>query len=249
MKAVVLAAGKGTRMGYLTVDRPKPMIEIGKRRILEHILFAIRDTGIREFIIVTGYFANLIEDHFGDGRRFGMEMTYVRQAKIDGTGSALHLTKDFVGNEVFFMSFGDIITSIENYPRVIEAYRARPCSALLTLANVEDPCHGAAVYVDADFRVQKIIEKPVRGTSTTNWNNAGIFVFDPIIFEYTAKLTPSPRGEYELTQAIHQMLVDGKEVYGFPLSGHWGDIGTPEDIERITPLLDRPTGFSPPGAD
>jgi len=248
MKAVVLAAGKGTRMGHLTVDRAKPMIEIGKRRILEHILFAIRDSGIREFIVVTGYFANLIEDHFGDGREFGMEMTYVRQEKIDGTGNALHLTRDLVGNETFFMSFGDIITSIENYPRLIETYRQRPCPALLTLADVEDPCNGAAVYVDADHRVQRIIEKPVRGTSTTDWNNAGIFIFDPVIFEYTAKLTPSPRGEYELTQAIHHILADGKEVFGFPLSGHWGDIGTPEDVERIMRVLDQPTDFTSPEA-
>ncbi|MFH1742128.1 MAG: nucleotidyltransferase family protein [bacterium] len=238
MKAVILAAGKGTRMRHLTADQPKPMVEVGKRRILEHILFTIRDSGIREFVVVTGYFANLIEDHFGDGGKFDMRITYVRQEKIDGTGNALHLTRDIVGNESFFMSFGDIITSIENYPHIIETYRRHPCTALLTLAEVDDPHQGAAVYVDESGRVTKIVEKPAKGTSTTSWNNAGIFVFDPIVFQYTAALTPSPRGEYELTQAIHRMLEEGREVRGFPLTGYWGDMGTPEDVEHMTKLLE-----------
>lgn len=238
MKAVILAAGKGTRMRHLTTDRPKPMIEIGKKRILERILLSIRDTGIHEFIVVTGYFANLIEDHFGDGRRFDMQISYVRQEKIDGTGSALHLTRDLVGNEVFFMSFGDIITSIENYPRLIEAYRERPCAALLSLAEVDDPCEGAAVYVDDEYRITRIVEKPPRGTSTTRWNNAGVFVFDPVIFRFTANLTPSPRGEYELPEAIQLMLDEGMELRGFPLAGYWGDIGTPEDVDSFTKMLE-----------
>ncbi len=239
MKAVILAAGKGTRMRHLTDDQPKPMVEVGKQRILERILFSIRDSGIHEFIVVTGYFANLIEDHFGDGREFDMEMTYIRQEKIDGTGTALHCTRDAVGDEPFFMSFGDIITSIENYPKLIETYRAKPCPALVSLAEVDDPYRGAAVYVDKDYRITEIIEKPEKGTSTTHWNNAGVFVFEPIIFEYTANLTLSPRGEYELPEALHNMLSDGLEVRGFPLEGLWGDIGTPEDVEQMTALLDR----------
>lgn len=225
-------------MRHLTDDQPKPMVELGKQRILERIIFSIRDSGIREFVVVTGYYANLIEDHFGDGRKFDMEMAYVRQEKIDGTGSALHLTRDVVGNETFFMSFGDIITSIENYPRLIEDYRRQPCAALISLVEVEDPYRGAAVYVDEDYKITKIIEKPEKGTSTTQWNNAGIFVFDPLIFDYTANLTLSPRGEYELPEAFQNMLEDGLEVRGFPLKGLWGDIGTPEDVEQMTSLLE-----------
>lgn len=237
MKAVILAAGKGTRMRHLTANQPKPMLEVGKQRILERILFSIRDSGILQFIIVTGYFANLIEDHFGDGRKFNMEMTYIRQEKIDGTGSALHLSRNLVGGETFFMSFGDVITSVENYPRLIDAYRQRPCPALLTLAEVDDPHLGAAVYVDDDYQVTEIIEKPAYGTSTTPWNNAGIFVFDPVIFEYTANLTLSPRGEYEVTEAFPRMIEEGHELRGFPLTGYWGDMGTPEDVEHMRKLL------------
>ncbi|HNT37095.1 MAG TPA: sugar phosphate nucleotidyltransferase, partial [bacterium] len=104
MKAVILAAGKGTRMKYLTADKPKPMVDVGKELILERILGTIRDAGICDFIVVTGYFGNIIEEHFKDGRDFGMNIRYVRQEVQDGTGSALHLTRDAVGDEPFYMS-------------------------------------------------------------------------------------------------------------------------------------------------
>ncbi|MDP7163096.1 MAG: nucleotidyltransferase family protein, partial [Phycisphaerae bacterium] len=109
--AIILAAGKGTRMKHLTKDKPKPLVEVGKSNILEHILFAIRDAGIRDFVVVTGYFANLIEDHFGNGAKFDMNIEYVRQKELDGTGSALRICREAAGNEPFFMSFGDIMTS------------------------------------------------------------------------------------------------------------------------------------------
>ncbi len=237
MKAVILAAGRGTRMRHLTENQPKPMIDVGKQSILESILLAIRDAGVRDFVVVTGYFANLIEDHFGDGAAFGMRIEYVRQAVQDGTGSALHLVRDAVGDEDFFMSFGDIMTSLDNYPRMIRGFEETPGDMALSLKWVDDPSKGAAVYVDGMGRVSKIVEKPEPGTSTSHWNNAGLFVFTPVIFDYTAKLTKSARGEYELTEAIGRMVDDGLVVRAIELAGVWGDMGTPEDVEAMTRLL------------
>jgi len=239
MKAVILAAGKGTRMKHLTEDRPKPMVEIGKDFILQRVLEAIRDAGIKDFVVVTGYFANLIEEHFGDGNSFGMNVQYVKQEVQDGTGSAVHLTRDAVGDEPFYMSFGDIIVSTQNYANLVQFYRDDPCDILLTVNHVEDPYRGAAVYVDDDWNVTKIIEKPPQGTSETNWNNAGIFIFSAKIYEYTANLTKSQRGEYELTEAIYRMLDDGLRIKAFPIEGFWGDIGTPEDVQKMTGLLEK----------
>jgi len=237
MKAVILAAGKGTRMRHLTENQPKPMVDVGKQSILQSILLAIRDAGIREFVVVTGYFANLIEDHFGDGSGYDMKIDYVRQETQDGTGSALHLAREAVGGEEFFMSFGDIMTSLENYPKMIHGWGDAPGDMALSLKWVEDPSRGAAVYVDDSGRVQKIIEKPPPGTSTSHWNNAGLFVFAPVIFDYTANLTKSARGEYELTEAIGRMVGDGLVVRGIELSGVWGDMGTPEDVAWMTEVL------------
>ena len=237
MKAVILAAGKGTRMRGLAADRPKHMLEVGKRRLLEHVVLAIARGGVREFVVVTGHFANLIEEHFGDGARLGLRFRYVRQERQDGTGSAAHLAREEIGEEPFLLALGDILVSPENYPELIGSFEESPCDALLSLVRVDDPWRGAAVYVEAGMRVTEIVEKPPQGASATPWNNAGLFIFAPALFRYTAGLTLSPRGEYELTSAIAAMIADGRQVRGFPLRGFWGDMGTPEDLGRFEALL------------
>ena len=171
------------------------------------------------------------------GSRLGLRFRYLRQEQQDGTGSAVHLARDEVGDEPFLLALGDILVSPENYPRLLASFEERPCEAILSLVRVGDPCRGAAVYVDDGMRLTRIVEKPPPGTSTTPWNNAGVFVFSPIIFDYTARLTPSLRGEYELPQAIMQMIADGRELRGFPLTGFWGDMGTPEDLARFEAVL------------
>lgn len=235
--AVILAAGKGTRMKHLTADRPKPMIEIGKRHMLERILVGMREAGIARFVVVTGYHANLIEDTFGDGSRLGIRMDYVRQEQQTGTASALLLCRPHLPDGPFLMSWGDILIEPHNYGRLIAAYLARPCDALLFVNPVDDPYRGAAVYLRDDGAVERIVEKPPQGTSTTQWNNAGVFILAPVAVEYAAQLKPSPRGEYELPEAIRQMIEDGRNVRAMPLEGYWGDVGTPEDVARMEQIL------------
>ena len=237
MKAVILAAGKGTRMHELTSGRPKPMLEVGKSRIVEHVLTALRGAGIREFIIVTGYFANIIEEFFADGSRLGITISYLRQDTMDGTASALHLARGAAGDGPFLMAYSDIITEPAHYPRLVKEYTDHPCHALLSLTWTDDPHRGAAVVVDGDNRIERIVEKPPPGAGISNWNNAGLYVFDPCIFDYTGRLQLSPRGEYELPDAITMMLEAKLDVRGFPLSGYWGDMGTPEDIVAMNRML------------
>ena len=157
------------------------MLEIGKQRILEQIVLSIRNTGIHNFIVVTGYFANLIEDHFQEGTDHGIHVQYIRQPVQDGTGGALKLTREAVGDEPFFMCFGDIITSIDNYSRIIDGYKQDEPDVVLAVNYMDDPCNGAAVHFDEETRwIHKIIEKPPKGESESNWNNAGLFVFEPL---------------------------------------------------------------------
>ncbi|RKZ02289.1 MAG: nucleotidyltransferase family protein [Candidatus Hydrothermota bacterium] len=238
MKGVILAAGKGTRMREFTRNRPKPMLKVAKRSILEHIFDALKATGIHELIVVTGRFANIIENHFGDGSRFGFKITYVRQKVIDGTGSATLLTEPFVSDSPFFLTYGDIITWPQNYPKFLEFYRNRPCKAQLAVYEVDDPWRGAAVYVDGDGKVIDIVEKPPKGSSKSKLNNAGLYVFDPIIFKYLKQIGKSPRGEYELTDAIRLMIQDGHDVRAVRLEGYWGDMATPEDVMAMTRYLE-----------
>lgn len=240
MKAVILAAGRGTRMRHLTDNQPKPMIDIGKELILEKIVYSIRDAGITEFIVVTGYHANIIENFFGNGHSFGIQMKYVRQEVLDGTAGAVRITSDCLNDEPFLLSFGDIITNPINYSRVIETYHQNPVDALLSVNEIDDPYKGAAVYFDPETkRISQIIEKPPKGSSTTNWNNSGLFVFTPCLFDYIEQIELSPRGEYELPDAIRLMIEDQKSVMAMPLKGFWGDLGTPEDVQRLRSLIDQ----------
>ncbi|HVN83408.1 MAG TPA: nucleotidyltransferase family protein [Candidatus Binatia bacterium] len=232
MQAVLLAAGRGTRMGALTATCPKPLLTVAERPIIEHIIAGFADAGVREFVIVTGYRGAQIEAALADGARLGVHIVYRQQEHALGTARALLLARDVIAPVPFALSWGDILVQPDLYPTLVARFHARPCDALLALNDTDDPRAGAAVYVERDRRVTRIVEKPPPGTSTTRWNNAGVFVFDPIIFDYAARVQPSPRGEYELPQAIAAMVSDGRPVFSVPIDGYWSDVGTPEDLHR-----------------
>ncbi|MEN6372898.1 MAG: nucleotidyltransferase family protein [Armatimonadota bacterium] len=237
--AVILAAGKGSRMKSLTLSTPKHMLSVAGKPMLEHVITRLKDAGIGRFVIVTGYLGHIIEDYFSDGSKLGVNISYVHQPEPNGTGSAVHSTVEAVGSEPFIATFGDILASTDTYLSLISDFGASPCDALLALNWVDDPSAGAAVYLDESSQVEKIVEKPPVGQSSTNWNQAGIFVFSPTVFEYTGKLVPSPRGEYELTDAVASMLADGRFVRGHRMSGIWCDVGRPEDIGHAAELLEK----------
>lgn len=237
MRAVLLAAGRGTRMGELTRATPKPLLPLAGKPILAHIVDGMIAAGIREFVIVTGYLGEQIEAAFGDGSDRGVAITYRRQERTDGTAGALLLARDLLGEAPFMLSWGDILVEPALYSGMVQRFAAAPCDVLLSVNPVDDPWRGAAVYVDGDGRVERIIEKPPRGSSSTGWNNAGVFVFSPLILDYAARLEPSPRGEYELPQAIARMLDDGREVRAIPVGALWSDVGTPEDLRAVDALL------------
>ncbi len=238
MKAVILAAGKGTRMKELTKDIPKPMALIHGKPMLDHIIGFISGAGVREFGIVVGYKQSVVQEYFGDGSRHGVRITYIEQTEQNGTGAALHFAAEFAGGEPFFFSFGDVVTPASNYPGMIGYYLDNHCDVLLGLNTVDDPYRGAAVYIDDDKTIIRMVEKPPQGTSTTNLNNAGLMILPGDVFTYTGRLTLSPRGEYELTDIFGMMRDNGRRLKGYVLSGYWKDVGTPLDLESAQTLLD-----------
>lgn len=229
--AVILAAGRGTRMGALTAQRPKPLLSVGGRPLIEHILLGFRAAGIERAVVVTGYRGEQIEAALGDGAHLGMAIAYARQEEANGTARALLQVQPHLRDETFALSWGDVVVDSSFYREMVGAFAAT-FEVQLAVNEVDDPWRGAAVYVGADWRVTRLEEKPPRGTASTRWNNAGIFTFRPSIFRYAAGLAASARGEYELPQAIARMIEDGCEVRAVPIRGFWADVGTPEDLER-----------------
>jgi len=229
---VVLAAGRGKRMMPLTANCPKPLIPVAGVPILERILKGLRGAGIEEAIIVHGYLKEMIEDYFGDGARVEMRLRYRAQDPPNGTAGALLQVEDLCSNEPFVLHWGDILISPSNYPEVLADYAAFNPAVVEGLNWMDDPAAGAAVYRDGN-RVTKIIEKPAPGTSTTNWNNAGVFALSPQVWPYVHRVTPSPRGELEFTDVLHMMVAAGEYILGHELTGLWSDVGTPQTVEEL----------------
>ncbi len=230
-KAVLLAAGKGTRMLGLTADLPKPMLLVRGKPILGHIIEGMRAAGITQVLIVVGYRADVVCEHFGDGSSFGVAIQYITQLVQDGTGRVVELAREFVGGEPFLLSYGDILIEPENYHRLVHLGDA---AGLVTVKyNPSEVAQGGAVFVNERFELIDLREKPKPGEPTSPWYNAGIYAFQPSIFGFTAKLEKSPRGEYELTDAIRDLAQSGSKVQVIELNGSWADVRDPEVLANL----------------
>ncbi len=236
--ALVLAAGRGSRMKNLTDTLPKHMLPVAGKPLLERLITGLRNAGLTRLIIITGYLHEVIEDYFKDGSDLGVNITYIHQPVLNGTGSAVRLAEAAISTEPFLLTFGDILAGSETYLSLVRDYEDNPCDVLMALNWVDDPYTGAAVYLDDTDRVVKVVEKPEIGQSDTNWNQSGIFIFSPIIFDYTSRLNLSQRREYELTEAVNLMLKDGRSIRGHRMFGAWCDVGRPEDIRKARELLE-----------
>lgn len=227
-------------MGAATDSTPKPLLEVAGKPLIEHILGGLARARLRRVVIVTGHLGEQIEVRLGNGNRFGFdEIVYRQQTRLDGTARALLLAEADVGGESFLLSWGDILVPPGFYSGFVDCFDASPCAAQLAVNEVDDPWRGAAVYVGADDRVERVVEKPPRGTATTRWNNAGILALSPVVFEYARRLERSERGEFELPQAIARMVAGGLQVRAYPIRGFWSDVGTTDDLERVHQLVAR----------
>jgi dTDP-glucose pyrophosphorylase len=245
MKAVILAAGKGTRMKELTNERPKPMLFVHGKPIIQHILEGLKNAGISEIFIVTGYKAEIIEDYFKDGSSLGLKICYGRQTVQDGTGHAPLVARDFVGNDPFLLTYGDILVKPTTYSEIIKKFYSSIYSGLITVTRGEDFTKGGLIIFDNNFILKDLIEKPspeqVQQLLNTGllqkdqpcWYNAGIYIFKPIIYKFIDQIQKSPRGEYELTDAILVMAKAGYRITGFEIQGRWVDVRDPVVLSKL----------------
>ena len=230
-KAVILAAGRGTRMRELTADLPKPMIDVRGKPVLQWIVEGLRDAGVRKFLIIVGYRADAVQSFFGDGSRFKIDIEYATQVRQDGTGRVVDLARDFVNDSPFVLAYGDILVDAANYKSIVDL--AGEVEALISVTRGEDVSKGGAVFLNDKMELVDLREKPKPGEATSPWYNAGLYAFRPNIFDFTAKLKPSPRGEFELTDAIRELAQSGKKIQAIQLTGEWADVRDPEILARL----------------
>ncbi|HLX96114.1 MAG TPA: nucleotidyltransferase family protein [Verrucomicrobiae bacterium] len=245
MKAVILAAGKGTRMRELTHELPKPMLRVQGKPILEHIVTGILAAGVRDIFIVTGWRADVVEKHFGDGAKWGARMAFGRQLVQDGTGKAPELARAFVGDSPFLLTYGDILVPPETYLQVVQRFREGDFAGVITVTRGEDVTKGGLNFFDEQFCLKRLVEKPSPEQveqlrrdgwlkpGAPAWYNAGIYLFRPALFDFTGRLHKSPRGEYELTDAISAIVADGQRLAGLEIPGRWVDVRDPETLARL----------------
>jgi dTDP-glucose pyrophosphorylase len=230
-RAVLLAAGRGTRMREMTAELPKPMLEVRGKPVLQHIVEGLRDAGVGNVLIIVGYRADAVQNFFGDGSRYKIGIQYATQTVQDGTGRVIELARNFVGLAPFVLGYGDILVAPENYKSIVDL--AEDVEAVVSVTRGEDVTKGGAVFLNDQMDVVDLREKSKPGEATSPWYNAGLYSFRPSIFDFTAKLKPSPRGEYELTDAIREIAQSGKKVRALKLTGVWADVRDPDILARL----------------
>jgi UDP-N-acetylglucosamine diphosphorylase / glucose-1-phosphate thymidylyltransferase / UDP-N-acetylgalactosamine diphosphorylase / glucosamine-1-phosphate N-acetyltransferase / galactosamine-1-phosphate N-acetyltransferase len=239
-------------MRELTNELPKPMLKVNGTPILEHIVQGLVSNGIQEIFIVTGFRAEVIQDHFGSGANWGALITYGHQAVQDGTGKAPEIAKHFATEDPFLLTYGDILVKPETYGNMIKRFSEAKFSGLVTVTGSEDVTKGGLNFFDDEFCLTRVVEKPGDADleqlrkegwlkpAQTAWYNAGIYIFRPVLFAFTAALQKSARGEYELTDAINAMVKAGHRIAGMQIEGRWVDVRDPE----VLAALERNSGQS-----
>jgi len=221
LKAVVLAAGEGKRLRPLTYTRPKCMIHLAGKPILEHVLLSLKAAGLREAIIIVKYLEGVVRKHFGDGKRMGMKLSFATQGEAYGTGAAFLCARELVGDEPFVGMAGDVITEAGFIRRLLREHGGEVMT--MGLKEVSEP----GEYGVAEVRGSRVVsfeEKPPSPRS--NLANTSVYVFEPEIFPVLERMRPSIRGEVEVTDAVKELAGRG-EVKGVVGEEYWLDMGMP----------------------
>ena len=241
MKALVLAGGTGSRLRPLTHTSPKQLIPVANKPIIDYCLEYIAATDITEVGVIVGKETTTgIQHHLGDGAEWGLKVHYIYQEEPLGLAHCVILSEEFLGDTPFVMCLGDNLFQ-NGIADTVKAFQGGDADARIMLAEVPDPREfGVAVFDDFGELI-RLVEKPADPPS--NMIITGLYCFSPAIFEAARSISPSPRGELEITDAIQWLLERGKQVDWSLMQGWWKDTGNPQDIlEANRQILDEFSG-------
>ncbi|TSC97491.1 MAG: mannose-1-phosphate guanyltransferase [Candidatus Berkelbacteria bacterium Licking1014_2] len=222
--AVIQAGGEGTRLRPFTYELPKPLLPVKNRALMEYPLELLAKYNIRDIIIITGYLGEKVENHFGDGKKWGVRIKYLREKKKLGTAGSLRLLKKDL-TAPFFLLWADILANI-NLDDMAQAHFEHRGLATIALATVADPSHFGVVALEG-AKITGFVEKPKPGSEPSKLINAGIALLDPQIIKMI------PAGFSMIEKDIYPRLVKSGRLVGFPFAGQWFDTGTPAAYEEV----------------
>jgi len=226
LKAVIPVAGESVRMRPLTLARPKHLLPVAGKPIIQRVIETIKSLGITDLLVIVGYRKDVIRSFLKDGSQFGVSITYVEQEKPLGLGHAIGLAEPYI-DDTFVAMCGDNLyrTDLRD---IVKKHVKRKDTATLLVEEVQDPWRYGVIKAAVDGRILELVEKPEQPPS--NKVITGFYVFEPEIFDAIKRTSPSKRGEIEITDAIHRLAVEGFQVYGEPLLGWRKDVGYPWDL-------------------
>ena len=228
MQAVILAAGRGTRLQPLTDTIPKAMVSINGRPQLEILIEQLKTVGVKDITIVVHYMKEKIIEHFGDGSRLGVKIQYVEQKEMKGTADAVLCTENYVKDKKFFLIFCDSLFETDLLERLLK----HKSDGVFTCREVKDPSRFGILMIEGN-KVVKFVEKPEHPPS--HLASFSVLIMPREIFGACRKIKPGPRGEYWLTGAI-QLLIDKGTTFEYEVSQHILDIGTHEQLAEAQDL-------------
>ena len=243
MKGLILSGGKGTRLYPLTFTSAKQLIPVANKPILFRVIEAIRDAGITDIGIVVGDTAREIKAAVGKGNRWGIQVTYIHQEQPLGLAHAVKVSRDFLGDERFVMFLGDNVIQ-GGISGLVEQFAANDWNSQIVLTRVSHPEQYGVAELDEDGRIVRLVEKPKQPPSDLAL--VGIYMFDHHVHEAVDNITPSWRGELEITDAIQWLVEHDYQVYPYIHRGWWIDTGAPTAmleanslvLEELTPKIE-----------
>ena len=227
MKGIILHGGHGTRLRPLTHTGPKQLLPIANKPMSEYCLDSIKEAGIDEIaIIIGGVGSNKVKEYYGNGKKFGVNITYIEQDEPRGIAHAIILCKKFVNNEKFLVFLGDNIIQ-KPITDFVENFKNSDYDATVLLCEVDNPSRFGIADIE-NKKILKITEKPKNPSS--NLAVTGIYLLTPLIFEIIDNLKPSWRNEFEITDALDNLLKQNNNISYETITDYWKDTGTPDDI-------------------
>jgi glucose-1-phosphate thymidylyltransferase len=241
MKAVILAAGQGTRLRPVTLTMPKPLVPVANKPLIGYAIDVLRGAGLEDIGIVVNDLDSPIAAQLGNGSEYGVRLDYIVQREQKGLAHAIRLTRDFVGDEPFCVLLGDNIFQ-DKMEQLVRGFPESSAELAIALIEVSDPQRfGVAEIIDG--RIARVVEKPKEPPS--NLAISGAYLFRPSIFDAIDQIKPSWRNELEITDAIQHVISSGAEVHPYTLQGWWIDAGKPDSIIHANQLVLGDLPYSP----